>query len=129
MINEIYILFNEKNPLVHAVLREENVLDGTIIMDFVEVARKTDFKVHAVIIQDKQVVFKKMGNFVAVVIADELDDKNVVEHYAERVLKLFSAKYGHNLENWDGNINYFREFVKFIKKLVLTPKGALKIVF
>lgn len=129
MINEIYILFNEKNPLVHAVLREENVLDGTIIMDFVEVARKTDFKVHAVIIQDKQVVFKKMGNFVAVVIADELDDKNVVEHYAERVLKLFSAKYGHNLENWDGNINSFREFVKFIKKLVLTPKGALKIVF
>jgi len=129
MINEIYILFNEKDPLIHAVLREDNVLDGNVIMDFVEVARKNDFKVHAVIIQDKQVVFKKMGNFVAVIIADELDDKNVVEHYAERILKLFSAKYGYNLENWDGNINSFKEFVKFIERMVLTPKGALKIVF
>jgi len=129
MINELYILFNEKEPLIHAVLRENNVIDSNAVMEFVELARKNDFKVHAVIIQDKQVVLKKLGNFVAVIIADELDDKNIVEHYAERILKLFTAKYGHNLEHWDGNVNSFKEFEKFIERIVLTPKGALKIVF
>jgi len=129
MINEIYVLFNEEDPLVHAVLRKDNVLDSNVMMDLVEVARKSNFKIQAVTVQNQQVVFKKMGNLLAIVIADELDNKKILEHYAERILKLFLAKYGPNLENWDGDVSSFSEFIKFVEKMVLSPKGALKIVF
>ena len=129
MINEVYILFGDENPLVHAVLRKDNVLDSGLIMDLLEVARKSDFKIRAVTVQDKQVFFKKKGNFLAIIVADGMDDKKILEHYAERILKLFVTKYGHNLENWDGNVNSFDEFVKFVEKMVLSPKGAVKIVF
>ena len=129
MINEVYILFNDENPLVHAVLRKGNVLDSNVVMDLLEIARKNNFKLQAVTIQDKQIVFKKMGNFVAIIVADELDDKKILEHYAERILKLFSAKYGPNLEHWDGDVNTFSEFIKSVEKIVLSPKGAVKIVF
>ncbi|MHA1628358.1 MAG: hypothetical protein ACTSW6_04770, partial [Candidatus Baldrarchaeia archaeon] len=61
MINEVYILFNDENPLVHAVLRKDNVLDSNVIMDLLEVARKNNFRLQAVTIQDKQIFFKKMG--------------------------------------------------------------------
>ena len=129
MINEVYILFNDENPLVHAVLRKDNVLDSNVIMDLLEVARKNNFKLQAVTIQDKQIVFKKMGNFVAIIVADELDDKKILEHYAERILKLFSAKYGPDLEHWNGDVSAFSEFIKSVEKIVLSPKGAVKIVF
>ncbi|OYT27229.1 MAG: hypothetical protein B6U95_06495 [Thermofilum sp. ex4484_82] len=129
MINEVYILFNDENPLVHAVLRKDNVLDSNVIMDLLEVARKNNFKLQAVTIQDKQIVFKKMGNFVAIIVADELDDKKILEHYAERILKLFSAKYGPDLEHWNGDVSTFSEFIKSVEKIVLSPKGAVKIVF
>jgi len=129
MINEVYILFNDENPLVHAVLRKDNVLDTNVIMDLLEVARKNNFKLQAVTIQDKQIVFKKMGNFVAIIVADELDDKKILEHYAERILKLFSAKYGPDLEHWNGDVSAFSEFIKSVEKIVLSPKGAVKIVF
>jgi len=129
MINEVYILFNDENPLVHAVLRKDNVLDSNVIMDLLEVARKNNFRLQAVTIQDKQIFFKKMGNFVAIIVADELDNKKILEHYAERILKLFSAKYGPNLEHWDGDVNTFSEFIKSVEKIVLSPKGAVKIVF
>ena len=129
MINEVYILFNDENPLVHAVLRKDNVLDTNVIMDLLEVARKNNFKLQAVTIQDKQIVFKKMGNFVAIIVADELDNKKILEHYAERILKLFSAKYGPNLEHWNGDVTTFSEFIKSVEKIVLSPKGAVKIVF
>ena len=129
MINEVYILFNYENPLVHAVLRKNNVLDSNVIMDLLEVARKNNFKLQAVTIQDKQIVFKKMGNFVAIIVADELDDKKILEHYAERILKLFSAKYGPDLEHWNGDVSTFSEFIKSVEKIVLSPKGAVKIVF
>ncbi|MHA1581606.1 MAG: hypothetical protein ACTSYM_03775, partial [Candidatus Baldrarchaeia archaeon] len=129
MINEVYILFNDENPLVHAVLRKDNVLDSNVIMDLLEVARKNNFRLQAVTIQDKQIFFKKMGNFVAIIVADELDDKKILEHYAERILKLFSAKYGPNLEHWDGDVGIFSEFIKSVEKIVLSPKGAVKIVF
>jgi len=129
MINEVYILFNDENPLVHAVLRKDNVLDSNVIMDLLEVARKNNFRLQAVTIQDKQIFFKKMGNFVAIIVADELDDKKILEHYAERILKLFSAKYGPNLEHWDGDVSTFSEFIKSVEKIVLSPKGAVKIVF
>ena len=129
MINEVYILFNDENPLVHAVLRKDNVLDSNVIMDLLEIARKNNFKLQAVTIQDKQIVFKKMGNFVAIIVADELDDKKILEHYAERILKLFSAKYGPDLEHWNGDVSTFSEFIKSVEKIVLSPKGAVKIVF
>jgi len=129
MINEVYILFNDENPLVHAVLRKGNVLDSNVIMDLLEIARKNNFKLQAVTIQDKQIVFKKMGNFVAIIVADELDNKKILEHYAERILKLFSAKYGPNLEHWNGDVTTFSEFIKSVEKIVLSPKGAVKIVF
>lgn len=129
MINEVYILFNDENPLVHAVLRKDNVLDSNVIMDLLEIARKNNFKLQAVTIQDKQIVFKKMGNFVAIIVADELDNKKILEHYAERILKLFSAKYGPNLEHWNGDVTTFSEFIKSVEKIVLSPKGAVKIVF
>ena len=129
MINEVYILFNDENPLVHAVLRKDNVLDSNVIMDLLEVARKNNFRLQAVTIQDKQIFFKKMGNFVAIIVADELDNKKILEHYAERILKLFSAKYGPNLEHWDGDVSTFSEFIKSVEKIVLSPKGAVKIVF
>ena len=129
MINEVYILFNDENPLVHAVLRKDNVLDSNVIMDLLEVARKNNFKLQAVTIQDKQIVFKKMGNFVAIIVADELDDKKILEHYAERILKLFSAKYGPDLEHWNGDVSTFSEFIKSVEKIVFSPKGAVKIVF
>ena len=129
MINEVYILFNDENPLVHAVLRKDNVLDSNVIMDLLEIARKNNFKLQAVTIQDKQIVFKKMGNFVAIIVADELDNKKILEHYAERILKLFSAKYGPDLEHWNGDVSTFSEFIKSVEKIVLSPKGAVKIVF
>ena len=129
MINEVYILFNDENPLVHAVLRKDNVLDSNVIMDLLEIARKNNFKLQAVTIQDKQIFFKKMGNFVAIIVADELDNKKILEHYAERILKLFSAKYGPNLEHWNGDVTTFSEFIKSVEKIVLSPKGAVKIVF
>jgi len=97
-------------------------------MDLLEVARKNNFKLQAVTIQDKQIVFKKMGNFVAIIVADELDDKKILEHYAERILKLFSAKYGPDLEHWNGDVSTFSEFIT-VEKIVLSPKGAVKIVF
>jgi len=129
MINEVYILFDGKNPLVHAVLRKDNVLDSDVVMDLLEVTRKNNFKIQAVTVHDKQVFFKKMGNLVAIIVADEMDDKKILEHYAERILRLFTTKYGLNLENWDGDVNSFAEFIKFVEKMVLSPKGAVKIVF
>mgnify|MGYP007013844818 CR=1 FL=1 len=81
MINEVYILFDGKNPLVHAVLRKDNVLDSDVVMDLLEVTRKNNFKIQAVTVQDKQVFFKKMGNLVAIIVADGMDDKNLLRKW------------------------------------------------
>ncbi|MHA1835657.1 MAG: GTPase domain-containing protein [Candidatus Odinarchaeia archaeon] len=105
---------------------EKLIINENIFEPIINETYNSESKTSYLIIKDYKLIFKIKSKIPIILIADEDDSNNVLDEYAERILRRFMIRYGDSAEGIDKEEITF--FGQIIVDLVTRPAITLKIL-